>query len=70
MRICGRGLVWPNGWPAWECDMKQFRSYRSPRPARQQSESIFSKIHWFAIEHAVGILLVIVLLIVWRLLMA
>ncbi len=49
--------------------MKQFKSYRTPPPHRRRPESVFSKIHWFVIEHAVGILLVIVLLIVWRLLM-
>ncbi len=51
--------------------MKQFKSYRpTPPPARRaRPEGIISKILWFVIEHAIGISLVIVLVIVWRLLM-
>lgn len=50
--------------------MKQFKSYRPTHPARRaRPESIASKILWFVIEHAIGISLVIVLVIVWRLLM-
>ncbi len=52
--------------------MKQFKSYRpTPPPARRaRPESVASKILWFVIEHAIGIFVVIVLLIAWRLLMA
>jgi hypothetical protein len=50
--------------------MKQFKNYKSPRPApRAWPESIVSKILWFTVEHAVGILAVIILLILWRLFM-
>lgn len=50
--------------------MKRFKSYRPTPPARRaRPESIVSKILWFIVEHAIGISVVIVLLIVWRLLM-
>ena len=45
--------------------MKQFKNYKSPRRTRQPHESAVSKILWFVIEHAVSILLVIILIIIW-----
>jgi hypothetical protein len=62
---CGR-LAGQHG----DVAMKQFKSYRPTPPARRpRPESTVSKILWFTVEHAVGILVVIILLILWRLFM-
>jgi hypothetical protein len=45
--------------------VKQFKSYRPTRQARP--DGVASKILWFTVEHAVGILAVIIVLIIWRL---